>query len=143
MKKNYTVIVLCTLLVVFAVTIYNKSIPNQIAAAEKTHTQSITPRVAVVADPNQSMEGTYCDRLAAVGASVVDGRNKGTRRSTVEAVITNTQEITESERIMYRQMTKAVYNEPSLTKAQMSERTHKACEDRIAEATTNKRGVVN
>ncbi|MEO9228132.1 MAG: hypothetical protein ABI216_04125 [Devosia sp.] len=135
MSKNYAAIILCSLLVVFAVTIYNKSIPNQIAAAEQHQAQTASPRVTTVADPHQSMEGTYCDRLAAVGKSLVNGRDKGTQRTTVETHITNTGEITESERVTYRQMTQAVYDDPSLTEAAMYERTHAACEDTIAELT--------
>jgi len=133
MKKNTGAIIVCSLLVVFAVTIYNKSIPNQIAAAEQA--QAASPRVRTVADPNQNLGGPYCDRLAAVGKSLVNGRDKGTRQTTVETAVTNTAEISENERVMYRQMIKTVYSEPSLTEDAMYERTHKACDDTVTELT--------
>ena len=104
-------------------------------SAEQHEAQPAYSHVTTVADPNQSMEGTYCDRLAAVGKSMVNGRDKGTQRTTVETAITNTAEITESERVMYRQMTQAVYDDPSLTEAMMYERIHKACEETAAELT--------
>lgn len=43
----------------------------------------------------------------------------------------NTAEITDSERVMYRQVIQAVYDDPSLTGAAMYERTRKACEDTV------------
>ena len=101
--------------------------------AEQHEARPAYSHVITIADPNQSMEGTYCDRLAAVGKSLVNGRDKGTQRATIEAAITNTAEITESERVMYRQMTQVVYDDSSLTEAVMYERTHKACKDTGAE----------
>lgn len=229
MKKSWPAIALCALLLVFAVTVYNKSIPNQLAAYEARSTQEsaqpslaeqvhagcrrtasamrvltqqrdkgvsqaelddridkmrlgnidvqtyhltladiygrpeITPddaytrvydaclRIVAIppesiiysdphtilyADPNQSMEGSYCDRLAAVGGSLVNGRDKGTRRSSVERHIEATEGLSEAERDLYRKMTARAYDEPDLTQAEMTEQIRTDCQQVVDEASS-------
>lgn len=227
MKKSWPAIALCALLLVFAVTVYNKSIPNQLAAyearstqesaqsslAEQVHTgcrrmantmrvltqqrdkgvsqgelddridkmrlgnidvqsyhltladiygrpeiapddaytrvydtcvrivaippESIIysdPHSILYADPNQSMEGSYCDRLAAVGGSLVNGRDKGTRRSSIDKHIEATKGLSEAERDMYRKMAARVYDEPDLSQAEMTEQIRTECQQVVDEA---------
>lgn len=109
---------------------YIDSLPSRIAAAE----QKPAPRVIYVADPNQSMEGSYCDRIAAVGKSLVNGRNKGTRRTSVENLAATGEGITDVERVMYKQMIAVVYDEP-ITEDAMYARVHKSCDEATAELT--------
>ena len=233
MKRSWPAIALCALLLMFAVTVYSKSIPNQLAAYEARSTQKsaqpssaerehagcrrvadtmrvltqqrdkgvsqvelddridkmrlgnvdvqtyhltladiyvrpeITPddaytrvydgclRIVAIppesivysdphtilyADPNQSMEGSYCDRLAAVGGSLVNGRDKGTRRSSVEKHIEATKGLSEAERGMYRKMAARVYNEPDLTRAEMTEQIRTDCQQVVDEAVAEEDG---
>lgn len=109
---------------------YIDSLPSRIAATE----QKPAPRVVVVPDPNQSMEGSYCDRIAAVGKSLVNGRDKGTRRITVENLAASGEGITDDERVMYKQMIAVVYDEP-ITEDAMYARVHKSCDEVTAELT--------
>ena len=92
------------------------------------------PHTILYADPSQSMEGSYCDRLAAVGGSLVNGRDKGTRRSSVEKHIEATKGLSEAERDMYRKMAARVYDEPNLARAEMTEQIRPDCQQVVDEA---------
>jgi hypothetical protein len=130
MKKIFYIVLILAVLVMV----------DSVVNSSRYHTTPVSPpasTTATYADPDQSMNGTYCDRLAAVGGSMVSGRNKGTQRTTVEEAITNTANITETERVMYWKMVAMVYDDPSITQAGMAEHTRKACQTTVDELTVD------